>query len=1818
MRNQNERSRIKLRLYESIVLNARKEMASGFANIVKPSQRAGLPTAVEQIISVLDNEILDIKNNLKHQENTDTLKERFSSTYLGMTNWGELLNTFDNIFVGVNEFNFMGNVRTENKKERDARLSADKKFFDKINEILSKKKYSKEVFAKAFTAWADELGVSITDENSNNDIINILFKNPTWIKELNELKNGKGNSINVGDTIVSAQIMKEILRFDIIKNTALNKLSNFIGERYSKTATQKDITKILNVAKEQNAILLKEHQLAYLNKIYKEAKKEFVQIKSDKSDAEFKKFYENNINELKSRILALDLDVKGKRPSPPTDLGVNTKNKSRARVDKEISSTLNEKTIQLKSIEDNISFTKDEIRNIKTQIDFQKRRISETKENKTKSKAKVKFEKTDKAIDTNFVLSGFFFRWLLDTVPVERIAGFKGLNEKELKTFNDLFDGSDIYKVDKKTTDIPVIERMIQDLFTSERTQTRDVYGSDAVGLGKYLYDAPDIRGMYDMKSMNTSMLPLQMKKKFIKAMQEALENSDVRKLINDIVMASEWTFNTKYDVPEEMEDVDETTGEALNEIKTLLKNANDRIVKQDNKYIEQSLSEPTNGRKKSANVLKLIESQEDKLSELESRHQKLEEDLQKYEEERKSLKSSIIIAESYINENKISDEIIRQSFMKDSNLPPSIKASIDILTNSVRFRDIASAVAVDHAIDNSTPITIGGGRRPEESSSKTVVPEDRIASLLKIDLSVAMNAFDIQRTENDKGSYEKYAAAAREAYAEDSEVGIKLIESILSTPKDVTVTAEQEFILGIEKARADVFARNAAIKLNDSTLTPEQKEIAEKEFKDARAHIEMVVTATDKATTAVGRSLQALQWGLTKDSMSVSALVKEFERRTKRKIDEETYKAIVELATKWATTKGNLEDLINSFVTEWTKDSFNKPFNDFVSDIASRRNKDKNLSSNARNNVNDVIGRAKRRLKEDPMAPLATVINFRRLINNIATYVVSQDISRPRMAQLDSILAETNNYLSAFGIRLNMEEMEKLWSEYGPIKEQKISDVDARVLELRGIALLDSKLYDVRTNNVPPYKKQKGRTLSPEERERYGLLNDIMIEKKLYSPDDEKDIRVKTPLDRVKSRLLNQIEALTIAIESGVPLRRENAKHVSYDLEAETLKARHEYLKSIYDTLFAPNPSISWEKRVALTEARKQKYLDKLRERIETFKELGVIEKRVKPEEIHTANIDALNAEIKLAQEEFNELTEEYRKKASLLDRYQKQIDALNKELETGVFIKKHKKDFESVKNDPQVQALRKEAKALLIERERQMYQKERESWSVYRKLLEGARDVKDLMKSFRGSLDISSICVQGGLLALSNPKAAKEAVNKAIVAMGNSEKGKAIIQKMLDSDNAKIYQEAGLHIAEYSTETSIYARQEEGVNRNIRLQNLVKRFHNKALDTASKLGDFLIDSSERAFVTPLNVLRIAAFDSICKQAGGVDKLTKTDLQFIASVVNAASGHGDFFGQRGLIAALSKILWSPSRMAGQIETVLLPARLLIKRKELSPGVAGAITAQLIARPALSFAIISGLLALLNSMSDDEEEDDGELIYNKDGTIEWDPRSSKFLRPRLGGRYLTVTGGIEQYLVLAAKIFSGEKKDKYGNIISLSGEGSSNGNQVSDEIIQTMLLNKLSPEISTMMGLMNRKEPFGDKLDTWGKMGWFAIKNTSIPLLLENLYEIYQEEGVDDALIYGALEYIGITSNDYGQSSYSWAESDYRRACKAFDNAKTKEEREEILEQCQFLRQRKDLANIRRAIGKLQEKADAMPPEDREPTVERIKYLQRLFINGLQ
>ena len=345
-------------------------------------------------------------------------------------------------------------------------------------------------------------------------------------------------------------------------------------------------------------------------------------------------------------------------------------------------------------------------------------------------------------------------------------------------------------------------------------------------------------------------------------------------------------------------------------------------------------------------------------------------------------------------------------------------------------------------------------------------------------------------------------------------------------------------------------------------------------------------------------------------------------------------------------------------------------------------------------------------------------------------------------------------------------------------------------------------------------------------------------------------------------------------------------------------------------------------------------------------------------------------------------------------------------------------------------------------------------------------------------------------------------------------------------------------------------------------------------------------IAASDRAYSGGLTKLRYNVAKQWIDSQGGIDEFAKKfsdkEMKDIGEVINTSTGSGGKPG--GLterhMQTLATTLFAPRLWASRLNAInpAYYARLTpVARKRAAENLSSFLAAA------------GGLVALTHAAGAD---------------VELDPRSADFMKPKVGNTRYDVMGGLQQNIVFAARMITGEKKNSQTGEIQTLSDGF--GKPSRFDLAADMGTNKLNPLLGYAVKLLRSGESDSDnpleREDKFGEPLNVATEASKlgIPLGVQGLGDTIDDTGdVAKAVAMNVPSFVGIGVQTYGETKSKDAgkpPTSLEERAKA-DAKASSESRKKFVES----QSKEDQALMKLTDAKLQEYLD-------EGTIDQGKY----------
>lgn len=439
----------------------------------------------------------------------------------------------------------------------------------------------------------------------------------------------------------------------------------------------------------------------------------------------------------------------------------------------------------------------------------------------------------------------------------------------------------------------------------------------------------------------------------------------------------------------------------------------------------------------------------------------------------------------------------------------------------------------------------------------------------------------------------------------------------------------------------------------------------------------------------------------------------------------------------------------------------------------------------------------------------------------------------------------------------------------------------------------------------------------------------------------------------------------------------------------------------------------------------------------------------------------------------------------ATVKTRMRNEISDLERRLKVGDFSKKTRREIEL---DEEALTLEHKRDALKSEWRIKLAEKQLAEQSAPQKAYRYTQETFNLWRALRTSLDFSALLNQGKFLVLTHPSRTLGRAPAMIRSFFSDKEAFRANQDILKRDNYPLYRRSGLFLSEHGGKLS---KMEEVY--------------------ASRLADKIpgVAQSSRAYSTFLNLVRADAFDALAATLGRDGTLTLPEARVLANFINVATGRGSIGVRDNVGQGLNTFFFAPRFVASRFQMLLgqpiYHGVLSGKAGWNEAARARKLVAQEYGRLLGGYGVLFGLATLAGL------------------DFETDPRSSDFLKFRLGETRIDPLAGLSQATVIIAKTLAREKKTIKGNVVPLTGKVPHGGQGLGD-VWATFLRTKLAPVWSTTADFLTGKDVTGKPVST-EPLDLFL--NYIGPITFADIMDTMEEQGVPKGVILTMLSLFG-------------------------------------------------------------------------------------------
>jgi hypothetical protein len=748
----------------------------------------------------------------------------------------------------------------------------------------------------------------------------------------------------------------------------------------------------------------------------------------------------------------------------------------------------------------------------------------------------------------------------------------------------------------------------------------------------------------------------------------------------------------------------------------------------------------------------------------------------------------------------------------------------------------------------------------------------------------------------------------------------------------------------------------------------------------------------------------------------------------------------------------------------------------------------------------------------------------------------------------INTLVAVVKEQLKAEYPDATDREIRDAITEYGKVVNMNQDEISAKIRRMRDIGRTISAIEDVEQKKRPLRSGLQRDKLNAEQRGLKKKLRELMKDLPLDTETQQREL--KTALDAAKTRTQNRIEDLQREIEMRERVRKNN-KILTPDRELQDLIARKEELQKEHDAIFK-DKAMTQEERLEAAVASARRSLDEVQRKI---RERDLDPQKPTP---ITPNEEllGLREQLEEARAEYNRLRDEEgiilrNRLATAKAMTKNRIADLQKRLDEKDFAPRKRKD---PVEDTELTTLK--AKQMRL---RERYDKEFYKYRLTQRTpAERAKDAFwqgwSFARAINASFEISFVLIQGGAMTISNmwrkPATVARAMKNMWRAFASETKSDVWLMRVKAQDWYPVAKKAKLAITEPHAELS--AREESFFSDWTRMA--WSMLGSPLLAVSVKAHTRWVAANpmralERAASAYLDTLRVERFlDAIEVAKKNGKELTEKDLKDMADVINTLTGRGSLGRFEQNSDTLAKVFYSPRLWSASMKTAtpyglhhfgLIPFPVKNPQTgKIEIGTTSGIspTARKMALQDMGRFVGTTMgfvaMAALYLNGDDDDETGVEL----------DPRSSDFMKIKIGDTRIDPWGGRIQQVVFTTKIVLGmlsiardepflAHKNKKGELMPLGVDYKS---PTTFDVALQMAMNKLAPSASLLVestrtkirtdkstGEQVRLSPYGEEFN----LGDETLERLT-PIYWQTVNEMVQDDpGVFEgfALLYAFL-----------------------------------------------------------------------------------------------
>lgn len=465
--------------------------------------------------------------------------------------------------------------------------------------------------------------------------------------------------------------------------------------------------------------------------------------------------------------------------------------------------------------------------------------------------------------------------------------------------------------------------------------------------------------------------------------------------------------------------------------------------------------------------------------------------------------------------------------------------------------------------------------------------------------------------------------------------------------------------------------------------------------------------------------------------------------------------------------------------------------------------------------------------------------------------------------------------------------------------------------------------------------------------------------------------------------------------------------------------------------------------------------------------------EKPLDPPELHELKVLRDDLRKQLNAVDNPPKTPDQRYQATREKQLNRMLERVSERLRTDNYERTHRAEPRALSEKNQDVAFRLHEKKQ--EFLRKQFEHELSNRKPVHKAFGAVQETFNLARAIMTSVDLSAVLRQGGFIAMAHPLRALSAVPDMLRAFASEKAAFDVEDKISKRDNARLYQKYKLELTDRRS-TSLSKMEEAFMSR------LVDK-----LPTAA--GGGFVRGSSRAYSTFLNLLRADSFDAMAATLARGKEPTSEEGKAIANFINAATGRGSLGKFQQSASVLNTVFFAPRWVMSRFQ-MLVPLQLFYGGTNRTRYLIAQEYARYLIGAAVAMALVS------TALGDDD-----------DGIASTDPRSTDFMKIKIGDVTIDPLSGLIQPTVLMTRIAMNEKTTGSGKVNDMGDVDF--GEDDAFKVLVQFLRTKLAPVPGGLVTLRTGKNVIGEEqgpLEVWSSM--------VAPLALQDIVPIMKDAGI--------------------------------------------------------------------------------------------------------